>query len=60
MTWRQLEGLAILSRKWGSGKSRTTQEQGIAVINIPTGFKSAAATDAKPLWDSASMRTNMN
>ena len=49
MTWRQLEGLAILSRKWGDGQLRTTQEQGIAVVNIPTGFKSAAATDAAAL-----------
>jgi len=49
MTWRQLEGLAILSRKWGHGQLRTTQEQGIAVVNIPTGFKSAAATDAAAL-----------
>jgi len=49
MTWRQLEGLAVLSRKWGDGNLRTTHEQGIAVINIPTGFKDAAATDAAAL-----------
>jgi ferredoxin-nitrite reductase len=46
LTWRQLEGLAILSSKWGDGRLRTTHEQGIAVINIPTQFKSAAAIDA--------------
>jgi len=49
MTWRQLEGLALLSRKWGDGKLRTTHEQGIAVVNIPSGFKDAAATDAAAL-----------
>ncbi|MCH8828746.1 MAG: hypothetical protein IID45_04125, partial [Planctomycetes bacterium] len=47
--WRQLEGLALLSRKWGDGRLRTTHEQGIAVVNIPSGFKDAAATDAAAL-----------
>jgi len=49
MTWRQLEGLALLSKKWGDGKLRTTHEQGIAVVNIPSAFKDAAATDAAAL-----------
>jgi ferredoxin-nitrite reductase len=49
MSWQQLEGLALVSRKWGTGEMRTTHEQGIAVINIPTGFKEAAATDAASL-----------
>ena len=49
MTWQQLEGLALLSKKWGDGNLRTTHEQGIAVVNIPTGFKNAAATDAAGL-----------
>src|SRR5262249_14204562 len=49
LSWRQLEGLALLSRKWGSGQLRTSHEQGIAVIDIPTGFKEAAATDAAAL-----------
>lgn len=49
MTWRQLEGLALLSKKWGDGQLRTTHEQGIAIANIPTGFKDAAATDAAAL-----------
>ena len=49
MTWRQLEGLALLSKKWGDGQLRTTHEQGIAVVNISTGFKDAAATDAAGL-----------
>lgn len=49
LSWRQLEGLAILAKKWGNGELRTTSEQGIAVINIPTGFKNAAATDAAAL-----------
>jgi len=46
MTWRQLEGLSLLSKKWGDGQLRTTHEQGIAVVNIRSGFKEAAATDA--------------
>ncbi len=46
MTWRQLEGLSLLSKKWGDGRLRTTHEQGIAVVNIRSGFKEAAATDA--------------
>lgn len=49
MTWSQLEGLAVLSKRWGDGQLRTTHEQGIAVINIPYGFKDAAATDAAAL-----------
>lgn len=49
MTWQQFEGVAILSRKWGDGQLRTTHEQGLAVINIPTGFRNAAATDAAAL-----------
>ena len=49
LTHRQMEGLALLSRKWGDGQLRTTHDQGIAVANIPTGFKDAAATDAAAL-----------
>ena len=49
LTWQQLEGLAVLSRKWGDGNLRTTHEQGIAVVNIPTAFKDAAATAAAAL-----------
>jgi precorrin-3B synthase len=46
MTWRQLEAVALLARKWGSGTLRLTPEQGLVVIDIPTGFRDAAATDA--------------
>ncbi|HUY88181.1 MAG TPA: Rieske 2Fe-2S domain-containing protein [Pirellulales bacterium] len=49
LSWRQLEGLAILSAKWGDGRLRTTHEQGIAVVNIPAQFKNAAAIDAAAL-----------
>lgn len=49
MTWQQLEGLALLANRWADGQLRTTHEQGIAVVNIPTGFKDAAATDAAAL-----------
>jgi len=46
LSWQQLEGLAVLANKWGDGSLRTTHEQGIAVLNVPTEFKDAAATDA--------------
>jgi len=46
LSWNQLEALAVLSKKWGDGQLRTTHEQGMAVINIPAGFRDAAATDA--------------
>ena len=44
--WRQLEALAVLAKRWGSGALRTTHEQGIAIVDIPRGFRDAAATDA--------------
>ena len=44
--WRQLEALAVLAKRWGDGQLRTTHEQGLAVINIPGGYRDAAATDA--------------
>ncbi len=46
LSWRQLEALAVLAKRWGDGQLRTTHEQGIAVINIPGGYRDAAATDA--------------
>ena len=46
LSWRQLEALAVLAKRWGDGQLRTTHEQGIAVIDIPGGFRDAAATDA--------------
>ncbi|GIW96512.1 MAG: hypothetical protein KatS3mg110_4553 [Pirellulaceae bacterium] len=49
LAWHQLEGLAVLSRKWGDGQLRTSYEQGIAVINIREVYKDAAATDAAAL-----------
>ncbi len=49
LTWQQLEGLAILSKKWGDAGLRTTHEQGILVTGITTGFRDAAATDAAAL-----------
>ncbi|MGE5193504.1 MAG: precorrin-3B synthase, partial [Deltaproteobacteria bacterium] len=44
LSWQQLEGLALAAKKWGDGELRATPEQGIAILNIPTGFKDAAAT----------------
>lgn len=49
LSWQQLEGLAVLSKRWGSGQLRTSVDQGIAVIDIPSGFKNAAATEAAAL-----------
>ena len=46
LSWRQLEALAVLAKRWGGGELRTTHEQGIAVLGVPTGFRDAAATDA--------------
>ena len=49
LSWRQLEGLAVLAKIWGDGQLRTSADQGLCVINIPTGYKNAAATDAAAL-----------
>ena len=49
LSWRQLEGLAVLANRWGSGELRTTAEQGLTVLDISTGFRDAAATDAAAL-----------
>lgn len=49
LSWQQLDGLAVLSKRWGRGMLRATHEQGIAVTDIPTGFRGAAATDAASL-----------
>ncbi len=46
LSWEQLEGLALLSKKWGDGTLRTTYDQGILVPGIRTGFRHAAATEA--------------
>jgi ferredoxin-nitrite reductase len=46
LSWKQLEGLAVASERWADGHLRTTVEQGIAIVNIPTGFKDAVATAA--------------
>ena len=49
LSWEQLEGLARLAKRWGSGTLRTTNEQGLMITDIPTGFKDAAATAAAAL-----------
>jgi ferredoxin-nitrite reductase len=49
MSWQQLEGMSLLAKKWGDGSLRATSEQGLLVVNIPAGFKDAAATDAAAL-----------
>ena len=62
LSWEQLEGLAILAKKWGDGTLRTTYDQGVLVPGIPTGFRDAAATWAakyglSPLGDPLSRNT---
>ena len=44
LSWEQLEGVALAAKKWGDGTLRATIEQGLMILNIPTGFKDAAAT----------------
>jgi precorrin-3B synthase len=44
LTWQQLEGLALAAKEWGDGTLRATPEQGMAILNIPAGFRDAAAT----------------
>ena len=46
MSWKQLEAVAVLAKRWAGGRLRTTHEQGLAVIDIPDGYRDAAATDA--------------
>lgn len=46
LTWQQLEAVSVLAKRWAGGRLRTTHEQGLAVIDIPNGFRDAAATDA--------------
>ncbi len=46
LSWRQLEAAALLAKRWASGRLRTTHEQGLAVLDVPSGFRDAAATDA--------------
>ena len=46
LTWRQLEAVAVLADRWGKGRLRTTHDQNLIVLDIPSGFRDAAATDA--------------
>ena len=46
LTWRQLEAIAVLADRWGAGRIRTTPDQNLIVLDIPSGFRDAAATDA--------------
>jgi ferredoxin-nitrite reductase len=49
LTWQQLDGLARISQACGDGSLRTTHEQGIAVVNIPSSSRDAAQTAAAAL-----------
>jgi nitrite reductase/ring-hydroxylating ferredoxin subunit len=40
----QLEGIGVASERWASGRLRTTPEQGIAILDVPTAWRDALAT----------------
>lgn len=44
MSWSQLEGIGLASQRWASGRLRTTPEQGMVILDVPTGFRDALAT----------------
>lgn len=44
MSWLQLEGVALASERWGSGRLRTTPEQGLMILDVRGGFRDALAT----------------
>jgi hypothetical protein len=41
LTWEQCEGLAVIARQYGNGTLRTTCDQNLFVVNIPTASKQA-------------------
>jgi sulfite reductase beta subunit-like hemoprotein/nitrite reductase/ring-hydroxylating ferredoxin subunit len=44
MSWMQLEGIGLAAERWAAGRLRTTPEQGLVVLDVPTGFRDAIAT----------------
>ena len=44
LSWMQLEGIGLASERWGSGRLRTTPEQGIVILDIESGCRDAIAT----------------
>jgi ferredoxin-nitrite reductase len=45
LSWMQLEGIGVASERWGGGRLRTTPEQGIAILDVPTAWRDAIATE---------------
>ena len=41
LTWDQCEGLAVIARQYGNGTLRTTCDQNLFIVNIPTASKPA-------------------
>lgn len=41
LTWEQCEGLAVIARRYGDGTLRTTCDQNLLLVNIPTAAKQA-------------------
>lgn len=44
MSWMQLEGAGLAAERWGSGRLRTTPEQGLMILDVRSAFRSAIAT----------------
>ncbi len=45
LRWDQLEGMGVISSRWGDGTLRTTHDQGMIIPNILTHFKEEVISD---------------
>lgn len=45
LTWRQMEGLAVLARKYGDGSLRTATDQNLVLPNVPGEARAALGHD---------------
>jgi nitrite reductase/ring-hydroxylating ferredoxin subunit len=44
MSWLQLEGAGLAAERWAAGRLRTTPEQGLVILDVPTESRDALAT----------------
>jgi ferredoxin-nitrite reductase len=49
LTWQQVEGLAVLSRRYGDGTLRTAIDQNVLLPNVPTRARAALGADLAAL-----------
>ena len=49
LTWQQLEGLAVLARRYGDGTLRTAIDQNVLLPNVPTRARDALGLDLAAL-----------